>query len=377
MGRLRLFLLAPLLYAPLALTPSCSLANQPADKLTGAAACGRPLTTLQDCGSCGKKCAPGNVDGASCDAGSCAFAKCKAGFLDCDNDKSNGCELDGNKDAGNCGSCGKACGAGATCLEGTCCAAGSVTCGGKCVDPQADAAHCGNCMTSCPTAANADPACTKGSCALQCKPSFADCGGGTKDGCETNTSNDKAHCGSCDVSCPTVDKTTTDCKDSKCAISSCAAGFEDCDKKVDNGCEADLSQPMTCGTCVNSCKAGEGCNSGQCLGGVTAFGEFRPALKCADFKNNGSNLQKYCFTLKGKVLCTGQFGGGKADCTDTAKGGVSFLYDVPATWPMRFTPNTQDCMNYSPAFIQNFALAIGYAKYTIKQTKPGNSCTRT
>ena len=44
---------------------------------------------------------------------------------------------------------------------------------------------------------------------------------------------------------------------------------------------------------------------------------------------------------------------------------------------MRFTPNNQDCQNYHPDFIENFAHAIGYADYEVLQTKPGNSCTRT
>jgi hypothetical protein len=154
---------------------------------------------------------------------------------------------------------------------------------------------------------------------------------------------------------------------------------------LNNCTSGEICTNMTCGggTTTTQCINNDNCCPMNCnenndtdCGGVFAFNEFRPEMKCADFANNGPSYQRYCFTLKNQTLCTGQHASGQADCIDTTNG-VKFVYDFNATWPMRFTPNTQTCMNYHPQFIQNFAFAIGYSNYTINQTKTGNSCTRT
>jgi hypothetical protein len=377
MHALRLAFLTVMLYAPLPFAFSCSVANKPADISPPAEVgmkCPRPMNTLQDCGACNAACAPAHADGAVCKTGSCDFDKCKLGYLDCDGKRGNGCEVDGDTDTAHCGACGKACKGGEKCIDGTCCGNDSLNCKGMCVDPMTDVSNCGKCGANCPGGTNADPACKQGMCSLQCKEGFADCGGDTD--CETNTTSDKSNCGECNKACPAAVKATVDCKESKCIIASCTTGFDDCDKKIETGCEADLGKPDNCGMCGNKCMPTEGCIQGNCSPtGVFAFGEFRKALKCSDFSNNGGSYQKFCFALKGAIMCTGQFSAGKADCIDTPQG-VSFVYDYPNTWPMRFTLNDQICMNYHPSFIKNFALAIGYANYTVKQTKTGNGCPR-
>ena len=76
----------------------------------------------RNCGLCGNVC-PGGVNSvAACAAGVCSFA-CNAGFLDCDKNPANGCEIDGSKDAANCGKCGTVCGNGFLCSKGACVAA--------------------------------------------------------------------------------------------------------------------------------------------------------------------------------------------------------------------------------------------------------------
>jgi hypothetical protein len=129
------------------------------------------------------------------------------------------------------------------------------------------------------------------------------------------------------------------------------------------------------------CATAQTCNNGKCSSdGVFAFGEWRPAMRCADFvdysANSSHKYRKYCFTLKSQILCTGQHGQGNVACTETARG-IRFVYDYAQTWPMRFTKNTDNCENYHPDWIQNFAYAIGYSKYTITLTKTGNYCPRT
>jgi hypothetical protein len=114
-----------------------------------------------------------------------------------------------------------------------------------------------------------------------------------------------------------------------------------------------------------------------CVPGVFAFGEARPALSCASFSNNGPNYQQYCFPLKGQVLCIGQNQGGVISCTDLVGGGLRFSFDPNASWPMRFTANTQSCQNYDPAYLGNLANAIGYASFNLINTHSGNSCPLT
>jgi hypothetical protein len=84
-------------------------------------------STAAHCGSCNNNCqelakAPGvaNVAEAGCSNKLCAVAACVRGFYDCDNRFNNGCEVNINEDANNCGSCGNVCPAGQDCVNGTC-----------------------------------------------------------------------------------------------------------------------------------------------------------------------------------------------------------------------------------------------------------------
>jgi hypothetical protein len=75
---------------------------------------------------------------------------CPPGLADCDGNLANGCEASLASDATNCGACGNACAAGASCVVGACaCAAGQALCGNACVDVTGDARNCGSCGWSC------------------------------------------------------------------------------------------------------------------------------------------------------------------------------------------------------------------------------------
>jgi hypothetical protein len=68
-----------------------------------------------------------------------------------------------NTDSNNCGACGKVCAPGQFCVKGTCtttCAAGLKRCGSACVDTATDANQCGACDVRCP----AGKACVAGVC---------------------------------------------------------------------------------------------------------------------------------------------------------------------------------------------------------------------
>jgi hypothetical protein len=64
---------------------------------------------LSNCGGCGVLCSPEYVTVPLCSAGSagCTYAACSPGYLDCDGDKTNGCETPIS--VANCGTCGSIC----------------------------------------------------------------------------------------------------------------------------------------------------------------------------------------------------------------------------------------------------------------------------
>lgn len=58
--------------------------------------------------------------GATCTSGRCAVAACERARADCDGNYPNGCEVDVDTDAANCGRCGNACPGGVACAGGAC-----------------------------------------------------------------------------------------------------------------------------------------------------------------------------------------------------------------------------------------------------------------
>jgi len=76
----------------------------------------------KNCGSCGFLCQPDNAFG-ECLGGECKIADCTAGYDDCNDKDSDGCEININQDAENCGECNKVCAlphASEICLGGNC-----------------------------------------------------------------------------------------------------------------------------------------------------------------------------------------------------------------------------------------------------------------
>lgn len=57
---------------------------------------------------------------AECRGGACVFASCEPGFADCDDDESNGCEVDLQSDRASCGACGHQCRVSEACVDGMC-----------------------------------------------------------------------------------------------------------------------------------------------------------------------------------------------------------------------------------------------------------------
>jgi len=76
-------------------------------------------TDINNCGGCGRRCAPANATG-SCAASTCNVAACATGFANCNGSATDGCEVNTQTDSDNCGACGTVCPAGSTCAAGRC-----------------------------------------------------------------------------------------------------------------------------------------------------------------------------------------------------------------------------------------------------------------
>jgi len=140
--------------------------------------------------------------------------ECKTLFGDCDNKYDNGCEKDLSSDVNNCGTCGQKCvlpNANQKCVSGICeiesCKPGFRDCNnnksdGCEINITNDLLNCGDCNVQC-LLDNADSICSNSECKIKaCKPGFADCNGKVEDGCEINVMTDSDNCGDCGKRCP-------------------------------------------------------------------------------------------------------------------------------------------------------------------------------
>jgi hypothetical protein len=206
----------------------------------------------ENCGRCGARC-----PGTTCASGTCTNV-CRLGWLDCNGNVVDGCEVDASSDVGNCGACRVACAPGQRCAAGVCtCPAGTANCDG---DPTngceaelaRDAENCGACGRAC------GPNEQCGAAACGCAPGFADCDGALDTGCETATARDRANCGACGQRC----EPGFACVDGACG---CEAGRADCDRRPANACEVDTnSSAANCGACGHACGERERCVDGRC-----------------------------------------------------------------------------------------------------------------
>jgi len=208
--------------------------------------------------------------------GNCTWVDCSAGTADCDNTPANGCEIKTSSDTSNCGACGHVCSfpnAASTCTSGVCglgtCNANYADCDGNktngCETYISNIFNCGSCGNPC-NASNANNLCTSGTCSVSsCKAGYADCDHSSSNGCEVNIYNSTSNCGACNNACSLANAVPACTGAGVCTIANCKAGYADCDMSPTNGCEKNLNtDSANCGSCFNICTGTLTCKSGTC-----------------------------------------------------------------------------------------------------------------
>ena len=176
-----------------------------------------------NCGACGMACMGGHAN-ASCSNGQCALGACTPGWGDCNQSSADGCETGLRTDPANCGACGMAC-----------------------------------------AIANAISGCANGCYIAACKFGFDDCNANEKDGCEASVLSDVKNCGACGKPCALVPHAKNTCLNGACQLTSCDAGWTDCDGNAVNGCEIGIgTDAKNCGSCGMACGQNQVCINGAC-----------------------------------------------------------------------------------------------------------------
>ncbi len=297
---------------------------------------------------------------ATCTGGACAVGSCDPGYLDCNGQAADGCEVYGNADPNHCGDCNTDCTKQDPtkqwqCNAGQCqlvCPAGKGDCNqdpsdGCEADLATDANNCGACGRPCSAANGYSPTCNGGLCTTTCNYGWGDCqhpaAPAADDGCETSTLSDKANCGACGAACSTAHSASETCSNGNCTHT-CQAGWSDCNGNQpgssDDGCQTHTdSDPDHCGSCNRPCSGGNvatrSCQGGVCNSTCKAdWGNCRmpPAPQgddgCETYvrsdQNNCGGCGRSCSTANAYSaycaggLCVPACKTGFADCTSPA-----------------------------------------------------------
>jgi hypothetical protein len=152
-------------------------------------------------------------------------------------------------------------------LEDRHCGPDSKSCDDGCVPKNDPSTGCAllQCAPCAPNHAKA--ACgPNGECILDgCVGDWEDCNRRYDDGCEIDLAHDPYNCMFCGRMCEKPTNGIAGCTNRSCAIGGCNPGWEDCDGKVDTGCEHPIWTKDECATCKQPCGEYETCDQGICI----------------------------------------------------------------------------------------------------------------
>jgi hypothetical protein len=285
---------------------------------TGYDKCGDLCTVTkrdpENCGMCGKACAPGEV----CVQGGCAL-QCAGGATKCGKLCANT-----KADPANCGMCGQICPSGQVCSSGKCqtsCEQGLTDCSGACLDLQSDDDNCGMCGSPCA----AGQRCSMGKCFASCQMGWTSCPTDAGTTCADLTK-DSQNCGSCGNACPNGQM----CSGSMCGLT-CFGGTTKCGNK----CVDLMIDPQNCGACNTPCNGT--CFNGMCCSGNLVYcnGQCRDlktdkqncggcGIACGGPCNNG-----VCCNLN-EVICSGKCANTKTDAQNCGGCSMPCPMNLPA-----------------------------------------------
>ncbi len=134
-------------------------------------------------------------------------------------------------------------------VDGDCKLAGQHCCNSACIDTTADVNNCGGCGAKC-VVPNGTPLCANSVCQVgSCDKGFVDCNQKVADGCEANVSSDPNNCGRCFDACPA---NAPVCTDGVCfpVVNSCPQPSQ---LQCNGVCTEVLSNVKDCGGCGLAC----------------------------------------------------------------------------------------------------------------------------
>ncbi len=276
-------------------------------------------TTVAHCGGCNRPCSVINGT-AGCASGACTVAACTPGFVNCDNNVANGCEVNVNSDNANCGACARVCPGGQTCRMGTCvtsCSSAQVNCGGTCVNPLTDINNCGTVAMGamvCGRACAGGQICTGGVCTTSCSAAQVICGGTC-----VNPLTDTNNCGTVAMGTSVCGRACMGgqiCTGGVCTTT-CSATQTNCS----GNCRDLATDNTNCGICFRVCGGGSSCQSSACAcpsGQISCTGTCR-ALQTDN--NNCGMCGRVCGGGQACVLgvCTTTCSAAQTDCSGTCR----------------------------------------------------------
>lgn len=234
---------------------------------------------------------------------------------------------------GNAGAGGQSGSAGASGAGGTGGSSGCLStqksCNGACVSKTSALYGCtASGCDPCATFANATATCKSTMCSPNCKSGFGDCDGLANTGCEQSVS-DLANCGGCKRTCSTTNTTSVNCAAAKCAPT-CAAPFGNCTTPSatapDDGCETNLTASKThCGACGNSCYAGLVCSARTC--GCSSAAHCEGSTGVQSFSCDTATRRCVCSntTCAAGEVCIKETGSNRCSCNGGAACGVDAI----------------------------------------------------